>query len=98
MRKMIALATAAALLGGMATLSPAEARPGYRYHGGYHAYYARPYAYGYHRRNNAGVAVAAGLAGALLGGVIASQPRYGYAPSYGYPAYGAPTYYYDEGY
>ena len=56
---------------------------GYR-HGGYPAYghgYARPR----HRNNNAGVAIAAGLIGALAIGAIASQAQA--APAYG-PGYG----------
>lgn len=102
MRKFIALAAGAALFGGMLA-GAAEARPGYRGYGGGmyrghpgpYAYRGRPgpYVYGYrHRRGNAGAAVAAGLAGALIGGAIASQqPRYyGYG---GYPAYGPPAYY-----
>lgn len=93
MRKMIALATGAVLLGGMMVSAPAEARPSYRHHGGYRAYPA-PYAYGYrhYRRGNAGAAVALGVAGALVGGAIAAQqPRY-YAPGYSYPAYAYPAY------
>ena len=108
MRKFMALAAGAALLGGtmVTATTSAEARPGYRhYHGGYGGGY-RHYGYGggYRRRGNAGAAVAAGLAGALIGGAIAAQQRphyygYGYRRPYGYyQPYGyyrpQPTYYY----
>src|SRR3954464_7377585 len=97
-----ALAAVAALIGGsLATTSGAEARP-YRYYAkpGYYGAYAYP-CYGYYRghRRNAGAAVAAGVAGALIGGAIASSA----APAYAYPppayAYPAPAYgYYGYGY
>src|SRR5918912_3799233 len=91
-----ALAAAATLVGGtLAVTSGAEARP-YRYYAkpGYYGAYASP-RYGYYRRYrpNVGAAVAAGVAGALIGGAIASSaaPAYAYpAPAYAYPrpAYG----------
>jgi hypothetical protein len=91
-----ALAATAVLVGGsLATTSGAEARP-YRYYAkpGYSGAYAYP-RHGYYRgyRRNAGAAVAAGVAGALIGGAIASSaaPAYAYPPpAYGYPrpAYG----------
>lgn len=103
MRKFMALAAGAALLGGtIISTRQAEARPGYRgYHGGYGGY--RHYG---HRRGYGGAGIAAGVAGALIGGAIAAQqPRYygygpgygygyGYAPRYRYRAYGPPAYYY----
>ena len=100
-----ALAATATLIGGsLAATSEAEARP-YRYYAkpGYYGAYAYPryrsygaYAYprfGYYRgyRRNAGAAVAAGVAGALIGGAIAAQaaPAYAYRPpAYGYYGYG----------
>ena len=100
-----ALATTATLVGGsLAATSEAEARP-YRYYTkpGYYGAYAYPRyrsygAYGYPRygyyrgyRRNAGAAVAAGVAGALIGGAIAGSaaPAYGYPPpAYGYYGYG----------
>ena len=104
MRKFLALATGAALLGGTMLATSADARPGYRhYHGGYGYGAPRYYGggYGYRRRGNAGAAVAAGIAGALIGGAIAAQqPRpyyYGrpaYGPGYGYYGPPRPAYYY----
>lgn len=94
MRKFMALAAGAALLGGtLISASQAEARPGYR--GGYGGYGGgyRAYGGGYRRGGRGyGAAAGLGLAGALIGGAIAAQqPRYyGYGPGYGY----APTYYY----
>src|SRR3954451_8882382 len=86
-----ALAATAVLVGGsLATTSDAEARP-YRYYAkpGYYGAYAYP-RYGYYRRYrpNAGAAVAAGVAGALIGGAIASSaaPAYAYPPPAYYPA------------
>jgi hypothetical protein len=91
-----ALAAAATLVGGsLATTSEAEARP-YRYYAkpGYYGAYANP-RYGYYGRYrpNVGAAVAAGVAGALIGGAIASSaaPAYAYPPPPAYyppPAYG----------
>lgn len=103
MRKFLAIATGAALLGGtmIATTNSADARPGYRgyYGGGYggHRHYG-----GYGRRGNVGAGIAAGVAGALIGGALAAQqpryygygPGYGYAPAYRYRSYGPPAYYY----
>ena len=90
-----ALATAATMVGGsLAASSGAEARP-YRYYAapGYYGAYAYPRRgyYGYYRgyRRNAGAAVAAGVAGALIGGALAASaaPAYAYpAPAYAYPA------------
>ncbi|HKG76374.1 MAG TPA: hypothetical protein VKA90_02550 [Beijerinckiaceae bacterium] len=97
---LLALAATATIAGGtLAASSEAEARPYGRYYGAYRAY---PVAYGYRRygyypryyRRNYGGAVAAGVAGALIGGALAASaaPAYGYygapAYSYGYPAYG----------
>lgn len=93
MSKIVGLAAAAAVLGGTLLATPsAEARPGYGYGYGYgpqYAYRGRGY-----RRGGAGPAIAAGVAGALIGGALATQvaPRYGYydgpygrpAPAYGY--------------
>src|SRR5215210_9327232 len=89
-------ATAATLVGGsLAITSGAEARP-YRSYAkpGYYGAYAYP-RHGSYRgyRRNAGAAVAAGVAGALIGGAIASSaaPAYAYPPpAYAYPppAYG----------
>jgi len=97
-----ALAATAVLVGGsLAITSGAEARP-YRYYAkpGYYGAYAYP-RHGSYRgyRRNAGAAVAAGVAGALIGGAIASSaaPAYAYPPpAYAYPrpAYG----YYGYGY
>ena len=93
MKKLVcALAATATLVGGsLLATSGAEARP-YRYYAkpGYYGAYAYPrYGY-YHRyRPNAGAAVAAGVAGALIGGAIASSaaPAYAYPPpAYAYPA------------
>src|SRR5918993_2664850 len=103
-----ALAAAATLVGGSLVASTeAEARP-YRYYAnpGYYGAYAYPrhryygaYAYpryGYYRgyRRNAGAAVAAGVAGALIGGALATSaaPAYGYYGRPAYPAYGYPVY------
>jgi hypothetical protein len=82
----------------LASLSDAEARPYGRYYG---VYRGAPIAYGYrgygyyprYYRRGYGGAVAAGIAGAVIGGAIAATatPSYGYygAPAYyGYPAYG----------
>lgn len=101
MRKFLALATGAALLGGtmLVSATSAEARPGYRGYHGHGGGYGRHYG---HRRGNVGAGIAAGVAGALIGGAIAAQqpryygygPGYGYAPAYGYRrAYGPPAYY-----
>ena len=107
MKKLACALTAAATLvgGSLAATSGAEARL-YRYYAkpGYYGAYAYPrhryygaYAYpryGYYRRHrpNAGAAVAAGVAGALIGGAIASSVAPAYAPPppayYPPPAYG----------
>ncbi len=89
-----ALAAAAILVGSsLAVTSGAEARP-YRYYAkpGYYGAYAYP-RYSYYRgyRRNAGAAVAAGVAGALIGGAITASaaPAYAYPPpAYGYYGYG----------
>lgn len=97
MKKFVTLATAAAVLGGALMVAPAaEARPGY---GAYRGAYYGGYRGGYGRGGRGGVyagAAAVGLAGALIGGAIASQGYYGrpygyYAPQPYYapaPAYG----------
>ena len=87
-----ALAATVALVGSsLVATSGAEARP-YRYYAkpGHYGAYAYP-RYGYYRgyRRNAGAAVAAGVAGALIGGAIAASaaPAYAYPPpAYAYPA------------
>src|SRR3982751_4613284 len=96
-----ALATTATLLGGsLVASSGAEARPyGYYAQPGYYGAYAYPRHYGAHAyprygyyrgsRRHAGAAVAAGVAGALIGGAIAASaaPAYAYPPpAYAYPA------------
>ena len=88
-----ALATTVALVGtSLVASTGAEARPyGYYAKPGYYGAYAYP-RYGYYRghRRNAGAAVAAGVAGALIGGAIASSaaPAYAYPPpAYGYYGY-----------
>ncbi len=70
-------AVAAATTLFIAMAPPAMARDGYRgYHGhyrGHHGYY----------RNNFGAGIAGFAAGAILGGALASQPRYyAYRPAY----------------
>jgi hypothetical protein len=91
MKKLVcALAATATLVGSsFVATSGAEARP-YRYYAKpYYGAYAYP-RYGYYRRYrpNAGAAVAAGVAGALIGGAIASSaaPAYAYPPPAYYPA------------
>ncbi|WP_293857874.1 hypothetical protein [uncultured Alsobacter sp.] len=96
-RAAAALVVGASLV---ATTLPAEAgwRHGYGGYGGYGGYPAYgggygyrqsaypAYGYGYkrHRNNNAGLAIAAGVIGALALGAIASQSHA--APAYGYGA------------
>jgi hypothetical protein len=96
---LLTLVATTTIAGGMlASLSDAEARPYGRYYG---VYRGAPIAYGYrgygyyprYYRRGYGGAVAAGIAGAVIGGAIAATatPSYGYygAPAYyGYPAYG----------
>ena len=98
-RAAAALVVGASLV---ATTLPAEAgwRHGYGGYGGYGGYPAYgggygyrqsaypAYGYGYkrHRNNNAGLAIAAGVIGALALGAIASQSHA--APAYGYGAPG----------
>lgn len=104
MRKFLTAAVAALTLGGamVVTTAPAEARPhGW---GGYGGGYGG-YRYYDHHGSNAGVAVAAGIAGLAVGAALASpRPYYngyyggdyygrGYAyPSSGYYYYPAPAY------
>jgi hypothetical protein len=52
-------------------MSSADAR-----HRGYH-----------HHGHNGGAAIAGFAAGAILGGALAAQPRYGYGPGYYQPGY-----------
>ena len=103
-----ALATTITLVGSsLLASSGAEARPyGYYAKPGYSGAYAHPRhrsygAYAYPRygsyrgyRRNAGAAVAAGVAGALIGGALATSaaPAYGYYGRPAYPAYGYPVY------
>jgi hypothetical protein len=95
MKKAFTISLVALLAAGTAGISSAEARPGhghayghYRGHGpGVVRYgYAPRYGYYRHRRGVNGGAIAAGVAGAIIGGAIASQaPRAYYAdPYYGY--------------
>ena len=104
MRKSAALILASGLATAAVTAIPeAEARPwgwrggwggpGVAYYGGYRpsgGYYRRGWGWG------GGGAVAAGLAGLAVGGLIGSAlatPAYAYGyPAYGYPAYGYPAY------
>ncbi|MGO4570679.1 hypothetical protein [Microvirga sp. 2TAF3] len=107
--KKLVITMGAALVAATAFAGSADARPGkghayghykhhkaYRYAAPYRGYYAAPrYTY---RRSNA--AVAAGVTGAIVGGILSatSRPSYRYydRPSYGY--YGAPRRYYREEY
>src|SRR3954453_14479540 len=92
MKKLVcALAAAATLVGGSwAASSSAEARPSpSSAKPGYYGAYAYP-RYGYYRRYrpNVGAAVAAGVAGAVIGGALAASaaPAYAYPPPAYYPA------------
>ena len=81
MKKLVTGAMAALTLGGAVVAGPASARGWY----------------GYHRDNDAGVAIGAGLLGLAVGAAIAgsSHPHYYYGgpgPYYGGPYYG-PAYY-----
>ena len=73
MRKTLALAAAAALIGGVAVADSASAYP-YRYYRGYHGGYYRP---------SVSLSVGFGYPGYGYG---YAAPAYGYG--YGYPAYG----------
>jgi len=98
--KTVVIITSVAFLAATAFIGAAEARPGrghayghYKHHNVYRAapyrgYYAAP-RYGYRRSN--GGAVAAGVAGAIIGGALsASQPSYRYYDRPYYGAYSAP--------
>lgn len=100
MRKSLTAAMAAITLGGavFATAAPATAQ---RYYGGYDGYGG----YGhrdYHRGNNNGAAIAAGVVGLALGAAIASNHSYSHSYNGGYDdnrGYYAPqAYAYDYGY
>jgi hypothetical protein len=80
MRKTLAAGLAALTFGAAVAASAipaaAEARP---YHGGY----------GYHRHDNGGAALAAGIAGLAIGAALAdNHPHYYSRSYYGYPPYG----------
>jgi BA14K-like protein len=71
-----AVAATAALF--LAAAPPAMARDHHHdHHGGYHHHHG-------HHGGNFGAGIAGFAAGAILGGALASQPDYYYAPGYAY--------------
>jgi hypothetical protein len=100
MKKIAIIVAAATALCSLVT--DAQARPGVR--PGHGAHYGHGRVYSGRHRGNAGAAVAAGIAGALIGGAaIAATSRHrdyyvALPAAYGYPAYGPAPAYYDDGY
>lgn len=93
MRKLLSVVLAAATVaGGFATAGAADARERGRYYDRYDGRYDGRY---YRRQNDDGAAVAAGIAGLIIGSALASgsnsrtyyDNRGYYAPRYGYSYY-----------
>jgi hypothetical protein len=89
MRSIFAKTAVAAAAVTLVMAAPADARSwrhgGHHYHGGYH-HHGGHY-YGRHYYNGWGAGLAGFATGALIGGALASQPRYYAAPGY----YGGPS-------
>jgi hypothetical protein len=94
MKKSLALTMSAVLLAATSVAGTAEARPKGKAWGHYKQQQA--YRYAPPRRSNAGAAIAAGVAGALIGGALtaATQPRVRYYEEPYYRTYSAPRRYY----